>query len=97
MDEDIEVAAYRELKEETGFVGFGLEQFRTYGAVDRDPRGRTVSIVYTGTMMSDELPVVKEKMMPNKQNGKLLKNCRLCFRSHDLIIVRSAETTTNLN
>ena len=27
MDEDIEVAAYRELKEETGFVGFGLEQF----------------------------------------------------------------------
>ncbi|WP_461630137.1 NUDIX domain-containing protein [Labilibaculum euxinus] len=59
MDEDIEEAAYRELKEETGFVGFGLEQFRTYGAVDRDPRGRTVSIVYTGAMMSDELPVVK--------------------------------------
>lgn len=59
MDEDIEEAAYRELKEETGFVGFGLEQFKTYGAVNRDPRGRTVSVVYTCTMESDELPVVK--------------------------------------
>jgi len=59
MDEDIEVAAYRELKEETGFVGFGLEQFKTYGAVNRDPRGRTVSVVYTCIMELDELPFVK--------------------------------------
>ncbi|PKQ63177.1 hypothetical protein BZG02_10490 [Labilibaculum filiforme] len=59
MDEDIEVAAYRELKEETGFVGFGLKQFKTYGAVNRDPRGRTVSVVYTGTIVSNELPIVK--------------------------------------
>lgn len=59
MDEDIEEAAYRELKEETGFEGFGLQQFKTYGAVNRDPRGRTVSVVYTGIMELDELPLVK--------------------------------------
>ncbi|BAX78976.1 NUDIX domain-containing protein [Labilibaculum antarcticum] len=58
MDEDIEVAAYRELKEETRFVGFGLKQFKTYGGVNRDPRGRTVSVVYTGVMESEELPLV---------------------------------------
>lgn len=59
MDEDIEVAVYRELKEETGFIGFDLNQFKTYGAVNRDPRGRTVSVVYTGTMELDLLPIVK--------------------------------------
>ncbi|WP_372754739.1 NUDIX domain-containing protein [Labilibaculum sp.] len=59
MDEDLEVAAYRELKEETGFSAISLEQFKTYGAVNRDPRGRTVSVVFKGKMQVDELPLVK--------------------------------------
>lgn len=58
MDEDLETAAYRELKEETGFEKIKLDQFRTYGAVNRDPRGRTVSVVYTGLMELGELPLV---------------------------------------
>ena len=59
MDEDLETAAYRELKEETGFEGITLTQYKTYGAVDRDPRGRTVSVVYTGVLELDKLPLVK--------------------------------------
>ena len=59
MDEDIDTAAYRELKEETGFNGIKLQQFKAYGAVDRDPRGRTVSIVYLGVIESGTLPVVE--------------------------------------
>jgi 8-oxo-dGTP diphosphatase len=59
MDEDLDVAAYRELKEETGFSAISLEQFKTYGAVNRDPRGRTVSVVFRGRLESSELPVVK--------------------------------------
>lgn len=59
MDEDLETAAYRELKEETGFEGIKLEQYRTYGAVNRDPRVRTVSVVYTSIIERDELPAVK--------------------------------------
>ncbi|NOU61739.1 NUDIX domain-containing protein [Marinifilum caeruleilacunae] len=59
MDEDIEPAAYRELKEETGFENVTLSQFKTYGAVHRDPRGRTVSVVYLGQIESNELPLVK--------------------------------------
>jgi len=59
MDEDIDTAAYRELKEETGFEGVQLEQFKTYGAIDRDPRGRTVSVVYLGSMETESLPIVK--------------------------------------
>ena len=59
MEEDLETAAYRELKEETGFHEIKLEQFGTYGAVNRDPRGRTVSVVYAGVILSDALPMVK--------------------------------------
>lgn len=48
MNEDLLPAALRELNEETGVRGVELEQFRTYGAVDRDPRHRTISVVYMG-------------------------------------------------
>lgn len=46
MDEELDVAAKRELLEETGLVVEHLEQFKTFGTLNRDPRGRTVSIVY---------------------------------------------------
>jgi 8-oxo-dGTP diphosphatase len=48
MDESLEVAAKRELKEETGLGGIELTQLAAFGDVDRDPRGRTVSIVFYG-------------------------------------------------
>lgn len=46
MDEDLIMAAHRELEEETNIKDITLLQFKTYGSVDRDPRGRTISIVY---------------------------------------------------
>ncbi|MCW3785695.1 NUDIX hydrolase [Plebeiibacterium sediminum] len=46
MDEDLETAAKRELQEETSVDGVEIKQFKSYGAPDRDPRGRTVSVVY---------------------------------------------------
>jgi 8-oxo-dGTP diphosphatase len=46
MDESLEDAARRELREETGVRGGRLEQLRTFGDPGRDPRGRTISVVY---------------------------------------------------
>jgi 8-oxo-dGTP diphosphatase len=47
-DESIEDAAVRELLEETGLNVFGghLEQLKTYGNPDRDPRMRVVSVAH---------------------------------------------------
>ena len=47
-DETLDACALRELAEETGLTGVYLEQLYTFGAVDRDPRGRTVSVAYLG-------------------------------------------------
>ena len=45
-DESIEVAAIREMKEETGLDLEGLCQFHVYSRPGRDPRGHTISVVF---------------------------------------------------
>ena len=52
-NEDIKDAALRELKEETGIVGLDLIQVGAYGKPGRDPRGHTVSVVYTAILDSE--------------------------------------------
>ena len=46
MDETTEEGAKRELFEETGLKNVFIEQLFTFSDVDRDPRGRTVSVAY---------------------------------------------------
>ena len=48
IDEELEDAVARELQEETGLTGVRLEQMRTFGRCGRDPRGRQISIAFTG-------------------------------------------------
>lgn len=46
MDETTEQCAIRELEEETGLKVNNLHQIGAYSKVDRDPRGRTVTVAY---------------------------------------------------
>ncbi len=46
MDEDTEQCAIRELEEETGLVVSEVKQIGAYSAVNRDPRGRTITVAY---------------------------------------------------
>jgi 8-oxo-dGTP diphosphatase len=57
MDEDIDTAAHRELAEETGVVNVFIEQLYTFGAPNRDPRGRVVSVAYYALVNLDIHPV----------------------------------------
>jgi len=45
-NEKLEDAVVRELLEETNVELKNLNQFRAYSAPDRDPRGRTISVVF---------------------------------------------------
>lgn len=47
VGESVEHAAVRELKEETGLDIVELSLFGVYSDPDRDPRGHTVSVVFT--------------------------------------------------
>ena len=46
MDETTEQCAIRELEEETGLHISEVHQIGAYSKVDRDPRGRTVTVAY---------------------------------------------------
>ncbi len=46
LDETLEEAARRELREETGIEKVYLEQLCTVGEIDRDPRERVVTVAY---------------------------------------------------
>lgn len=46
MHEDAEEGALRELEEETDFIPSSIEQFGTFTEVNRDPRGRVITIAY---------------------------------------------------
>src|SRR5262245_35345667 len=46
VDETLDEAARRELAEEAGLENVFLEQLYTFGAVERDPRERVVSVAY---------------------------------------------------
>lgn len=54
MDESLEQAARRELEEETGVRDIYLEQLYTFGAPNRDPRTRVISVAYIALVRADK-------------------------------------------
>jgi 8-oxo-dGTP diphosphatase len=50
MNETLEQACIRELKEETGMVLIKMEQFRVFDAIDRDPRHRSISVAFRASL-----------------------------------------------
>ena len=54
MDETTEQCAIRELEEETGLKVAKVHQIGSYSKVDRDPRGRTITVAYLAIIDSTE-------------------------------------------
>ncbi|WP_303918122.1 NUDIX hydrolase [Draconibacterium sediminis] len=57
LDETLEKACIRELEEETGLQVEKMQQFRAYDAINRDPRHRTISVVYS-VQLKEQKPVI---------------------------------------
>ena len=55
INESLEDAAMRELKEETGVKDVYLEQLYTFGEPKRDPRGRVITVDYMALINSENM------------------------------------------
>lgn len=84
MDETTEQCAIRELQEETGLKVSGLRQIGAYSKVDRDPRGRTVTVAYLA-VVDRPLPVKGQDDAARAEWWPLSALPRLAF-DHDEIM-----------
>ena len=58
MDETLEEAVVRELEEETGLKNVDLKQLHAFSTINRDPRGRTISVIFFGFVDIDNSTVI---------------------------------------
>lgn len=87
--EDPHTAAIRELSEETGLDGacLHLEQLPVFGAPDRDPRGRVVSVPYLAIAPDLPTPVAGSDASAARWAavaGQVMRE-RLAFDHHDML------------
>ncbi|EMY3484085.1 NUDIX hydrolase [Flavobacterium psychrophilum] len=59
-NEDLEVAAKRELEEETQIKIDSLQQFGTFGKPFRDPRGHMISVAYFGEVPENTIAIASD-------------------------------------
>ena len=84
MDETTEQCAIRELEEETGLVVTTIHQIGAYSKVDRDPRGRTVTVAYLA-IVDSAVEVSGQDDAANAEWWPLSALPKLAF-DHDKII-----------
>ena len=87
-DETAEQAVARHLRDKAEVSGVHVEQLATFSAVDRDPRGRVVSVAYLGLMPAEQaaaLPLARgQRWVPVGQAGHLAYD-------HDEILAAAGE------
>ncbi len=59
-NEDLDSGAKREIYEKTGITDIDIEQFKTFGKVDRSPVMRMIAVAYIGVIDSSRVKVLRE-------------------------------------
>ncbi len=83
--ENLDQAAKRELEEETGVKNVYLEQLYSFGEVNRDPRGKIITIAYMALVNSEQVNLKATSDASDAQWFSMLKLPRLAF-DHDKIL-----------
>ncbi len=96
MDEDLDAAARRELQEETGVRATRLEQLYTFGAPDRDPRGRTISVAFLALVEAAKLAPKAADDAAEVGWHSLTRPPQLAF-DHALILARARERLKHID
>jgi 8-oxo-dGTP diphosphatase len=89
-DETLDAAARRELQEEAGLTNVFLEQLYTFGAADRDPRERVVSVAYYALVKLSEHAAKAATDAANAQWFPVARVPRLAF-DHAAILETAVE------
>ena len=87
LDESIEAAAARELKEETGIEKVFLEQLYTFGKVDRDPRDRIITVAYYALINIGEYIIEAQTDAKNVEWFAVEELPDLAFDHHQILNV----------
>jgi len=84
MDETTEECAIRELEEETSLKVTTIHQIGAYSKVDRDPRGRTITVAYL-TIIDKPIAVTGQDDATNAEWFPLSKLPELAFDHADIM------------
>ncbi len=84
MDETTEQCAIRELEEETGLHVSKILQIGIYSKVDRDPRGRTVTVAYLA-IVDEPMAVIGQDDAAKAKWWSLLDMPHLAFDHYDIM------------
>jgi 8-oxo-dGTP diphosphatase len=85
MDENADECARRELFEETGLQNVYVEQLYTFSDVDRDPRGRVITIAYYALIKLCDYKITAGDDAQNAKWFPISKIPSLAF-DHDMIL-----------
>ena len=84
MDETTEQCAIRELEEETGLRLSDVHQIGAYSKVDRDPRGRTITVAYLA-IIDEPIAVTGKDDAANAEWWSLSDLPHLAFDHYDIM------------
>lgn len=84
MDETTEQCAIRELEEETGLKVNDIHQIGAYSKVDRDPRGRTITVAYLA-IIDNPISVLGQDDAATAEWWPLSALPQLAFDQNDII------------
>ncbi len=90
VNETLDAAARRELQEEAGLSNVFLEQLYTFGAVDRDPRERVVSVAYYALVKLSEHEAKAATDATNARWFVVSKVPRLAFDHGEILSIALA-------